>query len=628
MLPFLKRATSPVATKAVAAEEPEDYSRFVTKGVPPSDSEDLRRVLALPKREMPNAETLAQWADSLKTEFGRVNPNCECKSRFRRPCCSSLLPVQAWALTEARKTGGVLGPIKVGGGKSLLDILTPMVVGSKIAVLLLPPNLKHQMLAVDWEYYGQHWRLPNLAGSRFYTPGAPTLHVIAFTELSGAKSSDLLQKISPDTIIADEAHNLKNRKAARTKRFLRHFKAAPGTKFFCWSGTLTTKSIRDYAHLAQFSLKDGSPLPLHYSAVEEWAAHLDPVEFRAPIGALVKFGTSPDAREGFARRLRVTPGVITSGDTATCSASLICQERKVDVPEEITKRLKQLDADWERPDGGEAFTDALSVIRCANELSSGFFYRWIWPRGESKAVIDRWLEVRRNWHKELRERLKHAAVHMDSPLLCAKAAIRWHNGYTHIERDENGNETKRWQVPPKTKNSPLPVWDSEFWPEWVEVRDTAKPETEAVWVDDFLAQDAVEWSKKGPGLIWYDFRAFADRIRALDGGLVYCGPGKHGDERVAALRGDERAVISARSHGTGKNLQMFSSSLVANPAGNLEQLLGRLHRQGQIADEVTFDFYVHTESYRRSIDTARNRTDYAEKTLTSQMTVNLATWTF
>ncbi len=628
MLPFMRRSVPPLPSAKAVEPSHDDFSHILTRGQAPTNSEDLRRVLALPTRERPDDETLKSWAAALKIEFGKVNSNCECRSKFGRPCCSDLLPIQAWALTEARKYGGILGPIKVGGGKSLLDILTPMVVGSKVAVLLLPPNLKHQMRAVDWHYYGQHWRLPNLPGERFYTPGAPILHIVAYTELSGASSSDLLQRLNPDTIIADEAHSLKNRKAARAKRFLRHFKSAPNTKFFCWSGTMTTKSVRDYAHLSQHSLKAGSPLPTNYAVIEEWAGHLDPIDFRAPIGALAQFGTSPDAREGFAKRLRTTPGVITSGDGVTCAASLVCQKRHIDVPGEISAKLRQLEADWERPDGGEAFVDALSVIRCANELSSGFFYRWIWPRGETVAVIDRWLEVRKNWHKELRERLKTPAVHMDSPLLLAKAAMRWIMGYTHIERDPAGNEIRRVQIPPKTKGGPLPSWNSEFWPEWSEVRNTAKPETEAVWVDDFLAADAASWGKKDHGVIWYDFSAFGKKVLELDPTLVFCGPGEEGNVRVAELRGKERALCSIRAHGTGKNLQMFSRALVANPANNLEQLLGRHHRQGQLADEVIFDFYAHTESYRRAIDTAKNRSDYSEQTLSSQMTVNLATWTF
>jgi hypothetical protein len=62
------------------------------------------------------------------------------------------------------------GPIGVGHGKTLLDLLTPMVVPCRVAVLLLPSKLKKQLLESDWHFYGQHWKLPNLAGSRWQHP--------------------------------------------------------------------------------------------------------------------------------------------------------------------------------------------------------------------------------------------------------------------------------------------------------------------------------------------------------------------------------------------------------------------------------------------------------------------------
>jgi hypothetical protein len=54
---------------------------------------------------------------------------------------------------------------------TLLDLLSALVVPNvKSAVLLIPPNLKRQLLDVDWEFYGQHWLLPNLAGGRWFYP--------------------------------------------------------------------------------------------------------------------------------------------------------------------------------------------------------------------------------------------------------------------------------------------------------------------------------------------------------------------------------------------------------------------------------------------------------------------------
>jgi hypothetical protein len=214
------------------AEAPTPFYEKI-RGQAVGDSEDLRRILALPKRERPSDAALKEIADSIKRRFGKPAPplraDGSCPLCAPRRCCADLLPVQAWALHEAEKYGGLLGPIGVGHGKTLLDMLTPMVTSAKRAVLLLPPNLKRQFLEVDWKFYGNHWRLPNLSGGQSYEPGLPFLYVVAFSELSGAKSTALLDGLKPDTIIVDEAHNVRNATAARTKRFLRFLKQFPAT---------------------------------------------------------------------------------------------------------------------------------------------------------------------------------------------------------------------------------------------------------------------------------------------------------------------------------------------------------------------------------------------------------------
>lgn len=616
--------------------EPEPLpERGTVRGYAVGDSNDLRRILALPRRQRPSDEALLEVAARLKAELGVVGATCECQSKYHRPCCAELLPVQAWALDEARKVGGLLGPVGVGHGKTLLDLLTSMVVRPRrVALLLIPPNLKKQLLEHDWGYYSQHWQLPNLAGGKWLTPGRPTIHVVAFSELSGSRATDLLSRVAPDVVIVDEAHSVRNRSAARTKRFLRYLKERPDTKLFSWSGTLTSRSLKDYAHLSNAALHENSPTPIGYTTVEEWAAHLDPSEFPGPAGRLRAFAdSSGDVRLGYQKRVVETLGVVSSGDAASCQASLTISERKVEVPPEVAVALDELEESWERPDHEEALVDAMSVARCARELSCGFFYRWRWPRKEPRPVIDRWLAARKAWHKELREKLKESKPHMDSPLLLARAAIRWFDGYIHIERDENNEEIGRQEIPPYTKNGPLPVWRSACWKEWKEVRDSAKPETEPVWLSNFLVEDAAAWLREGPGLCWYEFDAFGRAVDRLGGGdFVFCGPGADGDSRVLSLDGNEAVVASIRAHGTGKNLQSFGRNLVATPPSDgatWEQLMGRTHRTGQAADEVTFEVYRHTEPLIRALDKARDLSEYIESTFGARQRLSsVATWTF
>lgn len=593
---------------------------------------DLRRILALPQRQPPTKEDLQALAETYRQRLGLNNSLCECRSKFHRPCCSNLLPVQAWALHEAQENSGLLGPIGVGHGKTLLDLLSAMVVPCRVAVLFLPPNLKRQLLEVDWHFYGQHWKLPNLAGSRLQYPGRPILHVVAFTELSGSKNSDLLERLQPDLLIIDEAHSLANATAARTKRFGRFLRQHPSCKVLAWSGTLTKRSLLDWAHLSAAALKQGSPAPLDYPTLEAWAGALDPSDFPVPAGELNRLclpGEEP--REAFSRRVRLTPGVVSSGDANACEASLVISERKFQAPEELAKRVAEVQNLWQRPDG-EELVDALTVARVAREVSCGFWYRWRWVRGESKEVREAWLEARKEWRKELRERLKHATTWMDSPLLVTNAAIRWHEGFEYL--DDAGN---KHVVPPHSKGVPKhPTWDSEHWPRWKELRETAQPLTEPVWFDERLARDVLLWLSDSPGLAWYDSDAFGAKVmelaRAASIPVVHCGPGDDGATKVLKLTGSERALLSIRSHGTGKNLQMFHRNLVANPpsgGAEWEQLLGRTHRQGQTSDEVTVEVYRHTEPFREAIETARDLAGYIQGAFgASQKLVSRATWTF
>lgn len=629
------------------------------KGDAVSDSADLRRILELPKRELHSPEFLQDVAGYLKEELGRkdiTRETCRCRDYYphrKDPHCDNLLPTQAWALYEGALVGGLLGPIGVGHGKTLLNCLMSMVVdGAKTVLLLLSAPLKRQFLDVDWHYYSQHWQLPNLSGANPYVSGRPFLHVLSFPEISSAKNTDLLEKLNPDIIIVDEAHNLRNTTAARTKRFNRYLAEAqkviaiyqgrmrPKVKLFCWSGTLTDKGMEDYAKLSEFSLGDGSPVPLNWSTVQEWASALDPSDNPNPPGHLRKLGGATPL-EGLRMRIAATLGVVSSGDKASCNAQLLINERVVTIPHLVQGALSKFDAAakeeaWQRPDG-EELVDALQAARCARELSCGFYYRWHWPKINGQAqqvkVIERWLEARKSWHRELRSKLKVGREHMDSPLLVTKAAIRWQKGFIHVHRnEETGEVLGRKEYPPHTKHGPLPTWDSEFWPQWEELRDTAHPENEAVWLDDFLVDDALAWLKEGPGLCWYEFNAFASRLaeRGRSAGLVFAGPGNSGSNIILSLKGSERVIASIRAHGTGRNLQMFARNLVANPpagGGTWEQLLGRTHRQGQEEDEVICDVYRHTEAFRNAVTTAHELSEHIEGTFgAKQRLASVAKW--
>lgn len=588
------------------------------------NSRDLARVLELPRRSRPGPEQIEQFRSRFK-HLHKANPNCVCRSKFKRRCADSLLTLQAWGLAEIADHRGLLGAIPVGEGKTLLDLLGAMVLPEcHVAVLLIPPNLREQLLNEDWEFYSQHWVLPNLANGTTFIPGRPYLHVKGYSELSSAKNTNMLELIKPDLVIADEAQNLRNSNAARTKRFRRYFSAHPETRFCAWSGTLTTRSLKDFAHLSNLALKNGSPTPLDWSTIEEWAGALDPSDWPTGIGALAKFCRAGEhVRDGYRRRFEETAGVISAPAAMNCGASLEIISRSVSTPSVIHDKLQALYNTWERPDG-ELLVSALDVHRCAKEISAGFYYHWIWPRNEPKPVQDQWKKVRKEWHAEMREKLKHSREFMDSPLLLTKAALRWHEGYTHVDHETS----QRQVIPPHSRSGPLPVWDAETWPEWKVTRNTADPETEGVWIDEFLARDAAEFCRESPGIVWTEHDFFGRRVSAL-AAAPYYGPGVAASEDLIRERGERGIVSSIRAHGTGKNLQSFSRNLLANvpsDAATWEQVMGRSHRQGQIADTVEVHVYQHTPPVCEALVKAKQYAEYIEETLGGRQKLLAATY--
>ena len=561
-------------------------------------SPDFERVRSLSRR---TSIELANF-DHLKQSLP-----CRC-AEFKRPCPIELREVQQQTLSEVKQYGGALGFIGAGEGKTLIDVLTAMVMPEcKVAVLLLPADLRAQFLDIDWYLYGAHWKLPNLAGGRRFTPGRPLIHVVTYHELQNEKAAGLLEAIRPDTFIGDEVQNLKSASGPRCTRFRRYFEKYPATRFAGWSGSLTKRSLHDFAHLSEFALKQNSPLPLKESEVRKWAAAIDPgVTFRPDPGVLAEFGLP--VREGFKKRLLETPGVVGTRENAL-DTSLVFHERKVDVPKAVTDMLRAVRGEKKRPDGEELITP-MDVAKSAREVACGFYYRWRWVKGETKQIQTDWLFYRSLWHRELRDMLGKPREHLDSPLLLTKAAIRWYNGGCSVCHREALEEHAAGCENAQTAL----LWESDCWLDWKRVRETAQPITEPVWVDDFLVNDAADWGRKNVGIIWYLHDAYGKRLHEVSEFPLF-GAGAEASSRILYEKGDRTIIASIRAQGTGKNLQSYCRNLVTNmpsDGGIHEQLIARTHRPGQLADEVTVTFYRHTPELREALESARDYAAYIQ----------------
>ena len=138
-------------------------------------------------------------------------------------CLTELNPVQAWALRELPKTRGIFGMISVGAGKTVMGLLAAFAVpGARTVVLLAKPD---QRLHYRNAYLRlrEHFNVcsfvldkTDIEGASFIVPGTPVLHFVPYSLLSSPKATDLLERLAPDAVIADESHCIANRVATRT----------------------------------------------------------------------------------------------------------------------------------------------------------------------------------------------------------------------------------------------------------------------------------------------------------------------------------------------------------------------------------------------------------------------------
>lgn len=615
-------------------------SDIFPRGVPVSKSDDLVRILQVPRRQPLDLESIQAQAmvEHVMGKYARPNNACKCAqidqqiALGNRTCIKKLLPIQAWALYEIGIVKGLVGAIPVGAGKTLLSVMSALALDETLALLLVPPNLIDQLI-IDYQLIDQHFKVPSIivhmAGNKDWrrlVPNTPILHVLPYSLLQGKNNSDWIERLAPKAIIADEVDGLADLGSARTKRIIRYFTGTERmteeqraersrTKFCCWTGTLTDKSITEFAHLSAFALKDKSPLPLDQDTVMEWARCLDAVPNPSPPGALqLLCNPGENPRQAFGRRIRETMGFIVTGTSEVRKPGSIeivqhkIMEREAPpLPDIIQEALDKV-RDFKRPDTlagnkhDEEIVEAMEQARYAQQVATGMFYRWIYPRREPDELIDRWMEARKAWNKEKRYKLFEGLEFLDSEGLLEDAAKR------------------AWgDAPPAEKNGvPLPEWKAASWPAWRDIKDAVQPQTKAVRLHDFLVRDAIEWATENTGIVWYSMIEFGQWMKELSGLPVHDG-GRFADQRLRAEKGDRSIIASIRSNYRGRNglqylynkqliTQIFASSKIA------EQLFGRLERQGQRQDVASY-VYLHTPEIEKSFRQAIMRAKYNEETM-------------
>lgn len=560
------------------------------------ETEDFRRILALPRRTPADLEVLA---DRMTEILKRPESPCGDAPVVNGLCsrCGSpvrLKPVQAQALYEIGKYGGLFGPIRVGGGKTLLSLLVPFVTNARAPVLLIPAALREKTER-ERMVLSKHWRI----GS--------SLRLISYEELGREGKAHELSFYRPDVVIADEAHRLKNKKAGVTRRVVRFMRENPRTKkhwlpeerpkFIGISGTmLKGGTIKAFAHMLQWSHREGAPIPIHDGELDEWAEALDEkTNFSRPHpGALLKLASDADrvpgddlatARRAFKRRLVDTPAVVsTAGEQVSCSLYVTGKPYKTN--ETTNENFRNLRAAWVTPDGWP-LSMAAEVWRVARELALGFHGVW-----DPRPPVE-WLAARKAWAAFVRETLSHSRT-LDTELQVARACAKG---------DLIADEYRAW----------------------FEVKDTFRINAKDVWHDSSALEVCEDWISKGPGIVWVKHVFFGDELERRTGVPYFRQGGldKNGrslkslEEQIkSGLAKPIPIIASIDACATGFNLQPWNRNLITScPSGaaTWEQLLGRTHRDGQTSDEVTADVLLgcveNVESWENALAEARMAVD-------------------
>ena len=574
-------------------------------------SAELQRIKRLPRRRLAEEDLSALAADmtaELKLPEGTMN----------------LRPLQAASLRDLHDYEGAMASLRVGGGKTLVTYLAPVVVSAQRTLVVVPATLREKTLR-DYQVLSKHWKNPE------------NVRVLSYEMLSRADRESEINNFAPDFMIFDECHKLKSRKAAATRRVGRYLKANPSTRCLFLSGTITKRSLEDFSHILVWTLgEERSPLPTRYDELFEWALAVDEklpsTRTRVAPGALSELYDASEVaeartdalratRKAVGRRIEETPGIISSGADIVPNSLVINEmyfgpphgcglmQREADrmastgmnyvrerAPTCARCALMLLHGAWEMPDG-QLVTDAPAIWRHERELSLGFYYRW------TEQPPKPWMDARREWASLCRQTLKNNRRGLDTEAQLAAAVVRG-------------------EYPGAVQGA---------YEAWKKVRDSFEPKTEAVWITDKVLQTVGWFAKKQTApLLWVEHRAVGNKLSQLFGWPYHADMGKSKDGKFLEDRtpSDGPLILSTASCSTGRNLQAWCENIVVtSPASGstYEQLLGRTHRDGQEADEVVCDIIFTSDQSYGDFWQAVADAQYVEATTGAPQKLSVAT---
>lgn len=313
----------------------------------------------------------------------------------------------------------------------------------------------------------------------------------------------------------------------------------------------------DWGHLANWALRQHSPVPRLRSAREQLAERMQ---------------RDPAAREAFRKQLENAPGMV--------GASIDAEYRGV-VELRVVRREPALilPDTWETP-SGFLIESAAHAAQVERQLAWGYYYDTD-PRPSEAYVA-----ARRRWGGVVRRAVDQGLADTEFQV----RALRPEEYALWAEAQAAEGEL--------AEPTPQPVSPNAI----REALQLLPNDTE----HDYYAEPPA-----APALVWADSRALQDYAAYYGRAPLFREGGR---ERATGVylpdyRGP-RAVASIEACHQSLNLQHFSHNLVLEPPADPEvwrQLVGRTARQGQTAPRVTCDIVVNCRAAERALRSALDR---------------------
>ncbi len=186
---------------------------------------------------------------------------------------------------------------------------------------------------------------------------------------------------------------------------------------------------------------------------------------------------------------------------------------------------------------------------------------------EATKAPQEWRTARYRWHSWAREILK--ASHTIDTLAQLATAVYAGKFDNHEKTFPQGVFTLR-----------------EILEQWREIEPSFIPNSVPVWIGDTSLKYAAKWLEDG-GIVWTGHRHFGIELSKRTGCPYFSSEGMSPDGQSIVDTRAPGIIASTIACGAMFNLQSYNRNLIASiwPVGlNIEQTLGRTHRQGQKRD--------------------------------------------